>query len=197
MKLLNIRAWVLRAVSLSIVCLGFAQVAPAGMISTSQLVENEARAETLSRMELLLAREDVTKQMLALGVQPQQVMARLDAMTTAELIELESRFDEQVAGGDVEVDEQRIELLQWHDGRTRLQVFAEVHLANPEQAAEGRGDTLFRDLGLLGGQLCGGIVQPQPCLVVIGARYGLFLHQLLAPLELHLGQSPLVAQRMA
>ena len=100
MKLLNARAWVLRAVSLSIVCLGFAQVAPAGMISTSQFVDNEARAGTLSRMELLLAREDVTKQMVALGVQPQQVMARLDAMTTAELLELESHFDEQVAGGD-------------------------------------------------------------------------------------------------
>ena len=100
MNLLNTRAWVLRAVSISIVCLGFAQVAPAGMISTSQLVENEARAESLTRMERLLAREDVTKQMVALGVQPQQVMARLDAMTTAELLELESRFDEQVAGGD-------------------------------------------------------------------------------------------------
>ena len=100
MKLLNTRAWVLRAVSISIVCLGFAQVAPAGMISTSQLVENQARTETLSRMELLLARDDVTKQMVALGVQPQQIMARLDAMTTAELLELESRFDEQVAGGD-------------------------------------------------------------------------------------------------
>ena len=100
MKLLKARAWVLRAVSISMVCLGFAQVAPAGMISTSQLVENEARVESLSRIEVLLAREDVATQMVALGVQPQQVMERLDAMTTAELLELESRFDEQVAGGD-------------------------------------------------------------------------------------------------
>ena len=100
MEFLKLRAFVLRAVSLSIVCLGFAQVAPAGMISTSQLVDNEARAESLSRIELLLAREDVAEQMVALGVQPQQVMLRLDAMTTAELLELESRFDEQVAGGD-------------------------------------------------------------------------------------------------
>ena len=100
MEFLRLRAFVLRAVSLSIVCLGFAQVAPAGMISTSQLVDNEARAESLSRIELLLAREDVAEQMVALGVQPQQVMVRLDAMTTDELLELESRFDEQVAGGD-------------------------------------------------------------------------------------------------
>ena len=100
MKLLKARAWVLRAVSISMVCLGFAQVAPAGMISTSQVVENEARVESLSRIEVLLAREDVANQMVALGVQPQQVMERLNAMTTAELLELESRFDEQVAGGD-------------------------------------------------------------------------------------------------
>ena len=100
MEFLKLRAFVLRAVSLSIVCLGFAQVAPAGMISTGQLVDNEARVESLSRVELLLARQDVAEQMVALGVEPQQVMVRLDAMTTAELLELESRFDEQVAGGD-------------------------------------------------------------------------------------------------
>ena len=100
MKLLKARAWVVRAVSISMVCLGFAQVAPAGMISTSQVVESEARVESLSRIEVLLAREDVANQMVALGVQPQQVMERLNAMTTAELLELESRFDEQVAGGD-------------------------------------------------------------------------------------------------
>ena len=100
MKILNMRASILRAVSISLVCLGFAQVAPAGMISTGEIVDNQTRVESLSRIELLLAREDVTRQMVALGVQPQQVIARLDAMTTAELIELESRFDEQVAGGD-------------------------------------------------------------------------------------------------
>lgn len=100
MRFLEMRAWVLRAVSISLVCLGFAQVAPAGMISTSQLIDEEAHAASVSRIELLLAREDVAERMVALGVQPQQVMARLDAMTTAELLELESRFNEQVAGGD-------------------------------------------------------------------------------------------------
>lgn len=100
MKFLNLREWVLRTVSLSIVCLGFAQAAPAGMISTGQMVDTEARADSLTKIELLLARDDVATQMLALGVEPDQVMARLDAMTTAELIEFESRFDEQVAGGD-------------------------------------------------------------------------------------------------
>jgi hypothetical protein len=100
MKLLKVRALLLRVVSVSIVCLGFAQAAPAGMIQTGQLVDNEVRAESLSRIELLLARDDVAGQMVALGVQPEQVLERLNAMTTAELLELESNFDEQLAGGD-------------------------------------------------------------------------------------------------
>ena len=100
MKLLKIRALLLRVVSVSIVCLGFAQAAPAGMIPTGHLVDNEVRAESLSRIELLLARDDVASQMISLGVQPEQVLERLDAMTTEELMELERNFDEQLAGGD-------------------------------------------------------------------------------------------------
>ena len=100
MKLLKVRAMLLRVVSVSIVCLGFAQAAPAGMIPTGQLVDNEVRTDSLSRIELLLAREDVASQMVALGVQPEQVLQRLDAMTTEEILELERNFDEQLAGGD-------------------------------------------------------------------------------------------------
>lgn len=100
MKLLHFRAWVMRAVSLSIICLGFAQAAPAGMISTGQLVDTEARQTSLTRLEVLLTREDVAGQMMALGVQPEQVMARLDTMTTEELRQLEGRINEQLVGGD-------------------------------------------------------------------------------------------------
>ena len=100
MKLLKARALLLRVVSISIICLGFAQAAPAGMIPTGHLVDDEVRGDSLSRIELLLARDDVASQMVALGVQPEQVMMRLEAMTTAELLELESNFDQQLAGGD-------------------------------------------------------------------------------------------------
>ena len=100
MKQLQLRGWVMRAVSLSIICLGFTQAAPAGMISTDQLVNEEARVQSLSRFEMLLAREDVGAQMKALGVEPAQVMARLDTMTVEEIQQLQSRFDQQIAGGD-------------------------------------------------------------------------------------------------
>ena len=100
MNPMKARAFVLRIVSLSLICLGFAQAAPAGMIPTTQLVDTEVRAESLTRIEQLLTRDEVASEMMAFGVRPDQVMVRLDALTTAELLELESRFDEQIAGGD-------------------------------------------------------------------------------------------------
>lgn len=100
MILTKTRALVMRVVSVSLICMGFAQVAPAGMIGTSQMLENEARTESLTRIEMLLARDDVGQQLVTLGVEPALVLERLNAMTTEELLALEHRFDEQVAGGD-------------------------------------------------------------------------------------------------
>jgi hypothetical protein len=94
------RAFVLRVISVSIICMGFAQVAPAGMIGTAYLADNEARAASLSRVEVLLARADVAQQLEAYGVNNAQVVERLNGLSTAELLELEGQIDEQIAGGD-------------------------------------------------------------------------------------------------
>lgn len=90
-----------RLISVSIICMGFAQVAPAGMIGTGYLLEDESRAASISRMDILLAREDVGRQLEAFGVDQAMVMERLGALSTAELLELEGRLDSQVAGGDI------------------------------------------------------------------------------------------------
>ena len=95
------RGALLRLVSVSIVCMGFAQVAPAGMIGTGYLLEDESRAASISRMDILLARADVARQLQAFGVDQAMVMERLDALSTAELLELEGKLDSQVAGGDI------------------------------------------------------------------------------------------------
>ena len=95
------RGALLRLVSVSIVCMGFAQVAPAGMIGTGYLLEDESRAASISRMDILLARADVARQLEAFGVDRAIVMERLDALSTAELLELEGKLDSQVAGGDI------------------------------------------------------------------------------------------------
>ena len=101
MALQKARGALMRLVSLSIICMGFAQVAPAGMIGTAHLVNEESRAASLSRMEVLLAREDVSRQLEAFGVDRALVVERLNGLSHAELMELEGQLESQVAGGDV------------------------------------------------------------------------------------------------
>jgi len=94
------RGLLVRVISVSLVCMGFAQVAPAGMIGTGYLVDAAAREASISRMEVLLAREDVARQLETLGVDHDLVVERLNGLSTAELLELEGQIDNQVAGGD-------------------------------------------------------------------------------------------------
>lgn len=101
MGLQKARGELLRLVSVSIVCMGFAQVAPAGMIGTAYMLEDESRAASVSRIEILLARGDVARQLEAFGVDQALVVERLNGLSHAELLELEGQLDSQVAGGDI------------------------------------------------------------------------------------------------
>ena len=101
MALQKARGALARLVSVSIICMGFAQVAPAGMIGTAHLVNEESRAASLSRIEVLLARQDVSRQLEAFGVDQALVVERLNGLSHAELMQLEGQIESQVAGGDV------------------------------------------------------------------------------------------------
>ncbi len=101
MGLQRARGALLRLVSVSIVCMGFAQAAPAGMIGTAYILDKESRAASVSRIEILLAREDVAGQLEAFGVDRALVVERLNGLSHAELLELEGQIDSQVAGGDI------------------------------------------------------------------------------------------------
>ena len=101
MKFHKARGALMRLVSISIVCMGFAQAAPAGMIGTAQMLEDETRAASLSRVEVVLARADVGRQLEAFGVDRAMVAERLNGLSSAELLELEGQLGSQVAGGDV------------------------------------------------------------------------------------------------
>ena len=101
MGLQKARGALLRLVSVSIICMGFAQAAPAGMIGTAYMLDDESRAASLSRIEVLLARQDVATQLEAFGVDQALVVERLNGLSHAELLELEGQLDAQVAGGDI------------------------------------------------------------------------------------------------
>ena len=101
MKSSRLRGFVVRLMSVALICVGFVQTSSAGIISTGYMLDTQMRDASLARVELLLARQDVEQQLLAFGVDAEFVAERLRGMSHTELMTLEGRLDEQLAGGDV------------------------------------------------------------------------------------------------
>lgn len=81
--------------------LGSPLVAHAGLVGTLQAVEaGSSRSQDLSAVTATLAREEVRAQMVALGVDPVAVDARVARLTDSELRSLAERMDQMPAGGD-------------------------------------------------------------------------------------------------
>lgn len=85
--------------SLSLVAAGTLQTAHAAMIATETAIHSEQRAAQIARIESKLAREELRAQFVALGVAPEEVNARLGALTGSELVALEAQLDALPAGG--------------------------------------------------------------------------------------------------
>lgn len=75
-------------------------VAQAGIVGTLQAVEASSRTADLATVDAALARDDVRAQFVALGVAPEQVEARVAALTDAELRTLAGQMADLPAGGD-------------------------------------------------------------------------------------------------
>jgi hypothetical protein len=86
--------------SISMIGLGFSQAAGAGIVSTQRYLELQS-PPTGDRLNDWLASADVQQQLVAMGVPPAAVEARIAAMTPAERAQLNQRIDEMPAGGDV------------------------------------------------------------------------------------------------
>ena len=93
------RTMFVQLAAVAVMSAGFVPPAAAGTIGTQQMIDSENRHATFSRMELLLAEENVAEKLISYGVQPQHVLARMENMTNDELMALEGQIDEQVAGG--------------------------------------------------------------------------------------------------
>jgi Family of unknown function (DUF6627) len=91
---------IINLVSVAILTLGFAQFSVAGVVSSSELINAELRGERISKIETLLAQDDVANQLQQLGVSPDLVAQRVQNMSDAELLELVNGIDNQVAGSD-------------------------------------------------------------------------------------------------
>ena len=100
MRSRSLQSFVIQLVSISLLSLGLAQTSSGGMITTQQIIQAEERGARITRVETMLAREDVARQLVRFGVDPQAVQSRVSSLSDTELLAMEGRLDRQVAGGD-------------------------------------------------------------------------------------------------
>lgn len=79
-----------------------AQIAPvqAGMIGTTQVLAAEQNRLDRDRLASLLEREDLQRQLSALGVDVQNAKDRVAGLTDAEVARISQQIDTLPAGGD-------------------------------------------------------------------------------------------------
>lgn len=90
--------------SAQLIALGFVQPAGAGVISTETAIEVRQREAAIERIDAVLARASVQRQLEALGVDAADARARIANLSDSELAYLEGRMDTLPAGaGALEV----------------------------------------------------------------------------------------------
>lgn len=72
--------------------------AQAALVGTGQTHVQSEGESTRAQLHLLLAREDVRKQLESWGIDPAEAQARIDSLTEAELAEFSRQMGEQPAG---------------------------------------------------------------------------------------------------
>jgi TolA-binding protein len=85
--------------SVALVFVGTTSMANATMISTQQAVATEARAVQETELLAALAREDIARAMVEMGVDLADVELRVAALSDAELSQLHGQVNEAPAGG--------------------------------------------------------------------------------------------------
>lgn len=76
-------------------------VAQASMVGTETVVKATQTQQSRERLQNALNRADIQTQLMARGVDPSQVQARINSLTDEEAQTLASNIDQLPAGGDV------------------------------------------------------------------------------------------------
>lgn len=85
--------------SVALVFAGTTSIANATLITTQQAVTVDARAQQEAQVRDALAREDVSRMMVEMGVDPADVDSRIASLSDAELAELHGQVEQLPAGG--------------------------------------------------------------------------------------------------
>lgn len=88
-------------VSLSLLSLGVQVPAAAGVVGTAEAIAAGDGPDGRATLGAMMARDDIRKELVALGVDPAEVAGRLAALTDAEVAALAARIGDAPAGGDM------------------------------------------------------------------------------------------------
>jgi hypothetical protein len=94
----GIKRWICQLVAAAFLLTGFQQAAFASMVTTEALagaVQNEQQREDI---RALFSRDDVRKQMTAMGVDPVAALDRVDSLTDSEVAMLHGKLGQLPAG---------------------------------------------------------------------------------------------------
>lgn len=94
-------AYLMSAVLTNIPNMVFAESVKAAMIPTTTVVSELTRSDAQAKVENLLKRDDVRKQLQAHGVSVEEASQRLASLSEAEMRNLAGQLQEARAGGDV------------------------------------------------------------------------------------------------
>ena len=105
----NFRRLVAATLIVSCATMGLPMTAHAGIVSTDAVLSSTTTATDLSttpsvqreQVTAFLQRADVRQALQAQGVQADAAVARVDAMSDAEVAQLAGRIDQAPAGGDI------------------------------------------------------------------------------------------------
>ena len=89
-------AWLLAALLMLTPVMG----AQAAMLGTDTLITSARSQQSITELQQLLGREDAQQQLLALGVNPDQVRERVASLSDSELARINRGIDSLNAGGD-------------------------------------------------------------------------------------------------
>jgi hypothetical protein len=95
----KIRQWSLLVCLVCFASSSLQQAAYATVISPEAYLNASERGATLARIDAVLAREDVARQLTQLGVSASDAIERAAALSDAELLELAEHLDQLPAGG--------------------------------------------------------------------------------------------------
>jgi hypothetical protein len=79
---------------------GLAAQVSAAMIETGDVLSIDARQDRITTVQAQLARDDVQRAMMELGVDPQEARHRVASLSDQELLLLEEELESLPAGGD-------------------------------------------------------------------------------------------------